>query len=931
MAVTDVLRPTSTRKNGASTVVPSGTRHGVTSDDSDASYVSQAIADNGSNWNLRVGSHTPPANHQRHRIRGRIRVKCNAGTCVDDIDVGRGTSDWISFLTVPVSSSFAEQASNWSQHDLYGLDTAGALADLNIGGGWGDDAAGGATAVHTAECYIDIDCRARPDYTPEVRDAAGVDQSGGTVTDTNQPTLYFGGVAYDDLPALDWSVTVGLFEADGSGTPPSSIPVTIGLDDGSYTATFTVRSTIRGSDPFEHVQTITFDVNNEVPPPSPPLLTVEPEMGGYRLSWSNPSGQAWDDDYVIAEVWRDDCYGSQRIATIEDGLNGSYLDLAIPQLDPIAANPDCEVSTEPCDITYRVRYWGYVSSFVELPDTIPADLILGWPGSVGSIPSGWTRVTALDAVYPRGASTSGTPSATGGSASHTHTTSGHNHSIAAHSHAVGGSTGSSNVSTTSARFNGASLPQADQPHTHTRAASTGIASAQTSTNSSPSAASTAHTPPTRDVIWIESDGSQAQYPVGVLGWATESVAGWEDDTNSSGRFLKGAAAAGAGGTNTGASTHTHSIASHTHAGASHDHTLAQVSQSNPASSQEAGTGSSTPKFLARHSHAMDVVAASVGTTSSSSGGTSSAVNIEPPNRRLRVLINAGGGTQTRIIGLYLGDIASLDPLLVRCDGTNGTPDMRTYFARDNGSDSINSIGGSSSHSHTTPNHGHTTSAHDHATNVLASGSGQYERPTSGDLGDSPTTTHDHSTADTSVAIPSVGSNDAGNTSSTSHLPAYREAHFVRLDGTISGGPLPVPELKVSDFASITVESFTYGDGLDRLATLTDKIEVATDRSHMFPRLVNDSVPLDGGLHTVSGTTPGEDVTLTIAVEGLDAINHLEEILMADRVYWSPVGGIAGWFAPGSWRVTAPAPNVKLLQVTMVRQSWPEITDPETLL
>ena len=138
MAVTDALRPTSTRKNGASTVVPSGTRHGVTSDDSDSTYVSQAIADNSNNWSLRVGSHTPPANHQRHRIRGRIRVKCNAGTCTEDIDVGRGTSDWISFLTVPVSSSFAEQASNWSQHDLYGLDTAGALADLNIGGGWGD-------------------------------------------------------------------------------------------------------------------------------------------------------------------------------------------------------------------------------------------------------------------------------------------------------------------------------------------------------------------------------------------------------------------------------------------------------------------------------------------------------------------------------------------------------------------------------------------------------------------------------------------------------------------------------------------------------------------------------------------------------------------------------------------------------------------------
>jgi hypothetical protein len=283
--------------------------------------------------------------------------------------------------------------------------------------------------------------------------------------------------------------------------------------------------------------------------------------------------------------------------------------------------------------------------------------------------------------------------------------------------------------------------------------------------------------------------------------------------------------------------------------------------------------------------------------------------------------------QTRIIGLYLGDVASLDPLLTLCDGDGGTPDMRTWFCRDVGSDSVNSTGGSSSHTHTTPNHTHTIPSHVHDTNVSVSNTGSFEAPSFGDLGDSPTTSHTHSSGNTGSATPSITTAGSGVTNSVSHIPPYAEAHFVRLDGTISGGPLPVPELKTSDYASVTVPALSYGDGMDRLATLTDQMAVVTDRNHGFPRLVVDSVPLDGGLHTVSNTLAGEDMTLSIGVLGLPAINQLEEILSADRVYYSPVGGTPGWYAPAGWRVGAPAPEVKLLQVTMVRQPWPAVADP----
>jgi hypothetical protein len=143
--------------------------------------------------------------------------------------------------------------------------------------------------------------------------------------------------------------------------------------------------------------------------------------------------------------------------------------------------------------------------------------------------------------------------------------------------------------------------------------------------------------------------------------------------------------------------------------------------------------------------------------------------------------------------------------------------------------------------------------------------------------------------------------------------------------------LPVPELRVSDFASTTVPSFTYSDGMDRLASLTTKMAVVTDRSASFPKLVADSVPLDGGLHTVSSTTAGEDLTLTIGVLGMPAIDDLEELLASDRLYWSPLGGTPGWFAPGGWTVSAPSPGVKVVQVPMVRVDWPSTLGPEVYL
>jgi hypothetical protein len=119
--------------------------------------------------------------------------------------------------------------------------------------------------------------------------------------------------------------------------------------------------------------------------------------------------------------------------------------------------------------------------------------------------------------------------------------------------------------------------------------------------------------------------------------------------------------------------------------------------------------------------------------------------------------------------------------------------------------------------------------------------------------------------------------------------------------------------------------------LDRLATYTTKMAVATERSGSFPKLVADSTPLDGGLHTVSSTISGRDLQLTIAVEGMPAIDALEDLLSSDAVYWSPLGGTPGWFAPAGWSVQPATPGVKVLSITMVAVAWPTTPDPGEFL
>jgi hypothetical protein len=253
--------------------------------------------------------------------------------------------------------------------------------------------------------------------------------------------------------------------------------------------------------------------------------------------------------------------------------------------------------------------------------------------------------------------------------------------------------------------------------------------------------------------------------------------------------------------------------------------------------------------------------------------------------------------------------------------------MRDWFARDRGSDSINSTGGSSTHSHTTPTHGHTIAAHSHATSVGVSTTSSFERPTSGDLGNSPTTTHTHSSGNTgSTAVP-VSTAGSGNSSAADNTPPYTDVHFVRLDG-VSTTPITVPQITSSQFAETTISAPTVIK--DQLVGDDISIVISPDRSFTLPRLSERATLTDGGLPQVSTTEHGMQQSLSIPIKTVD-MNTMETILAQRRVWYAPLDGTAGWYAPAGWTVSAAKAGIRTVTVTLVRDEPPLPSDPQELL
>lgn len=193
------------------------------------------------------------------------------------------------------------------------------------------------------------------------------------------------------------------------------------------------------------------------------------------------------------------------------------------------------------------------------------------------------------------------------------------------------------------------------------------------------------------MVWV---GTNASIP-----------SGWSRETTLDSKFPKGAAASTQGGTNAGATTHTHTSPSHTHTLNAHTHTYSLTG----AGVTSAGMDLSVQNYgiIDTHTHTGTSGALSGGTTNGETA-TYAAVSNNPPFRKV-IFIKASAGAQlaTNIVALYnsntppsnWSNVTELSDRFMQGAGTSADADLST----DNGS-SVNSH--NITHTHTTNTHTH---------------------------------------------------------------------------------------------------------------------------------------------------------------------------------------------------------------------------------
>lgn len=325
MATITTLRPSATSSGVGWSASPSGTLHGVTSDNNDATAA--LWSGSGSALILATPLDSPPAGERRHLVR--LRARGEDGSAWWAVRLASGS------LIAGAAASFGA-----SVETITGSWQAGAPADgSTILSAY---VTGQSSGVRIAELYLDVDTRSAPTFTPQVVNGAGV--STVTVNDTVTPSIRTSALDLDDLPARRYRYWVTLGGAvvwdtgEVSGAPVSR--QTTPLDNGSYVAHLQVWSTLGTNTAYASAeQTLAFDVTvGAIPSPSPPAVT--PEIPFYRVQVCAPNVATFDDGVAYVEVQRVDCpYGGYLDLP---GAAGSYASTSDASVAP--AGTDLEVT-----------------------------------------------------------------------------------------------------------------------------------------------------------------------------------------------------------------------------------------------------------------------------------------------------------------------------------------------------------------------------------------------------------------------------------------------------------------------------------------------------------------------------------------------------------------------------------------------------------
>lgn len=398
---------------------------------------------------------------------------------------------------------------------------------------------------------------------------------------------------------------------------------------------------------------------------------------------------------------------------------------------------------------------------------VPSGVIVAWPSTNGTIPSGWSRVTDFDGYYLEG--TTSNPSATpGGSATHTHTSPAHTH-VPSHTHT--GTTGPSSGRVASMAGTSASRDQ------HTHNITTGTSNLTENDPISVDFGTASNDPPYTEVIWIESDGT-TDIPNGAWALFNSDTLPTNWSRQSGNRFLKGSTAGGDGGATGGSSdSHTHIDPGHTHTEEPHSHTGRTTANSNAYYSRSKYTGVS----ITSHSH--NVTSDLVIATEQSGVAQLANADGQPPFYKLNIIQNGtgSGNTPTNIIAMWDGTIANIPTGWVLCDGNSTCPNLNDKFIKGANADSeIGTTGGALTHTHSAGTaHSHTINSHTHTFTFTF-----YVNNQNGTLTDdtvyAASATHTHTLSLTGGGT--TGTATVTADANTENRPPYKEIVFIQYQG-----------------------------------------------------------------------------------------------------------------------------------------------------
>ena len=419
---------------------------------------------------------------------------------------------------------------------------------------------------------------------------------------------------------------------------------------------------------------------------------------------------------------------------------------------------------------------------------VPSGIIFGWPSTAGSIPTGYTRETALDGYHVKGAAAGADPGTTGGSATHTHTSPTHTHTISSHSHDVSAVILTYTGTVEDSSWTAPTVETPSSPgHVHsggtTSGSTTGSLGAQAATWATGSSE-----PSYAGVIWIKSDGTHAGVP--ASGWCWWDAAGgapssWTLHASGKTRYLKGASAGGNGGSTGGGGSHSHAASAHTHSVSSHSHTGGTINAASGYTNTQTG---STGVAADAHTHTYAVSITSSSTSSSTSSASTGSTTLDPVFTTLAVIANGTGGYSfpEGIIGIWLGLRTNIPSGWILCDGSGGTLDTRGKFVKGaNVLGDIGTTGGSATHTHTDPTtHTHTT-AHTHPIVIWPVNGAETITTGGAGIDSSLLGAHSHPAATSDASSASTSGTGTQTVNLGSSEPLYKTVLFVKFTGAIT--------------------------------------------------------------------------------------------------------------------------------------------------